>query len=105
MKPTFALVGSRSLVEQIWELTNRLEIQLLHEEAVAAGAPRRAPAIIGPRVRSPPLLGGDPAEPKGENGKSVRLSSTDKYRLEQEAALAAKQLQQRAAQPPGQEPP
>ncbi len=38
-------------------------------------------------------------------GKSAKKSRTDVWREEQEAALAAKQVAIRAAQPPGQEPP
>lgn len=51
-------------------------------------------------------MGKEP-KPKGKNGngKSAKLTTTEKWRLEQEPALATKQARRQAMRPPGQESP
>jgi hypothetical protein len=92
------------------EISRRAERLCDRDEAEAAGAPWRPPLIYTPRqARSPYGLQREPGAPsvkaKDANGKSVRLSRTEKWRAEQEAQAAARQalLPSRPTQPAQQE--
>ena len=107
-----AVIRSRQLdeiAEMASELAESLERLCDHEEAEAAGVPRRQPVLIGPRVRSPHLLDRDPAAAKAKtvdgNGKSRKLSRTELHLQKQEAELQARQaLVVQSQQESGQRP-
>jgi hypothetical protein len=100
------------LVGHIEEIAKRLDGRQRAEEAEVSGV--RQPVFIVPRVRAA-AVSSKPKAPIVDilaknsggdgGGKSAKKSRTDVWREEQEAALAAKQVAIRAAQPPGQEPP
>jgi hypothetical protein len=92
------------------QITQRAERLVSRDEAEAAGAPRRPPLIYTPRqARSPHGLQREPRAPsakaKDANGKSVKLSRTEKWLEQQAAEAAARQalLPPRPAQPAQQE--
>jgi hypothetical protein len=84
--------GVEGVADAISELARRLRVRDRILEEQRNGAPRRRPVIITPKVRAPHLLDRE-TKPTGENGegKSAKMSRSEKWKAEQAAQAEARQ--------------